>query len=586
MRITNKMMTNSSLTNINKNKLYLDKLNEQLSSKKKISRPSDDPIVAIRALRLRSNLTEITQYYEKNVSDAASWINSTQTAITSTTKVLTSMQAQFTQGANGDNTSASRNAIIEALKNLSDQIRDDGNAQCDGRSLFTGYRTGTDLMFTSDSTVSYQDITEKFNASSISKYTHVSGALDKSTDISGYSTSTATEQQISSNEVSRIRLAYDDLDLPQLNRTKNADGTFSYTQAADLSLTYRTSFNATASNNGTQITIASANLADAVTLVKNASGVLTLDVATPAGYTLTQNKDDTYTLKDASSNVVNITASGKISNAYKEQTMTVNITSISGNQSVIDAAYSPAANDINFIPETGELIIGSTSAATLGALKDIDGVSTIEIAYDKSDWKKNDLRPEHYFNCYDRTNNITYESVNQEICYDVSSNQSMRINTFASEVYTHDIARDIGEIITAMEDANAAQEKVDALTKLKSDSTANQTQVTKLLDAANKELTLSKNKLQKMFESGITSFQGYLKNSTLANTNSGTRTTRLDLVKNRLSELKTTAKELADINENVTISDIAIEVSSAELIYNAALMATGKIAQQSLLNYL
>ena len=63
MRITNKMMSGNSLANINTNKEYLDKLNNQMATEKKITRPSDDPIVAIRALRLRSNLSEITQYY-------------------------------------------------------------------------------------------------------------------------------------------------------------------------------------------------------------------------------------------------------------------------------------------------------------------------------------------------------------------------------------------------------------------------------------------------------------------------------------------------------------------------------------------
>ena len=61
MRITNKMMSGNSLSNINTNKEYLDKLNNQMATEKKITRPSDDPIIAIRALRLRSNLSELTQ---------------------------------------------------------------------------------------------------------------------------------------------------------------------------------------------------------------------------------------------------------------------------------------------------------------------------------------------------------------------------------------------------------------------------------------------------------------------------------------------------------------------------------------------
>ena len=70
MRITNKIMQRNNLSNINTNKVYQDKLSTQMSTQKKVNRPSDDPVVSIRALRLRSNVTEVTQYYSKNIPDA------------------------------------------------------------------------------------------------------------------------------------------------------------------------------------------------------------------------------------------------------------------------------------------------------------------------------------------------------------------------------------------------------------------------------------------------------------------------------------------------------------------------------------
>ena len=53
-------MQRNNLSNINTNKVYQDKLSTQMSTQKKVSRPSDDPVVSIRALRLRSNVTEVT----------------------------------------------------------------------------------------------------------------------------------------------------------------------------------------------------------------------------------------------------------------------------------------------------------------------------------------------------------------------------------------------------------------------------------------------------------------------------------------------------------------------------------------------
>ena len=56
MRITNQMMINSSMANIQVNKKQVNTLDTQLSTQKKINKPSEDPIIAIRALRLRASL--------------------------------------------------------------------------------------------------------------------------------------------------------------------------------------------------------------------------------------------------------------------------------------------------------------------------------------------------------------------------------------------------------------------------------------------------------------------------------------------------------------------------------------------------
>ena len=88
MRITNKIISNNSVTNINRNKVLEDKINTQLSTGSKISRPSDDPVVAIRALRLRTNLSQVNQYYKKNVPDAESWLDITESAITKVVDIV------------------------------------------------------------------------------------------------------------------------------------------------------------------------------------------------------------------------------------------------------------------------------------------------------------------------------------------------------------------------------------------------------------------------------------------------------------------------------------------------------------------
>ena len=99
MRITTKMMQNRSLNNLNTNKTLQEKLTTQLSTMKKITRPSDDPVIAIRSLKLNSTLNKIDQYYEKNSNDAQSWLELTESAIKTTNKILEDMSGYITQCA-------------------------------------------------------------------------------------------------------------------------------------------------------------------------------------------------------------------------------------------------------------------------------------------------------------------------------------------------------------------------------------------------------------------------------------------------------------------------------------------------------
>ena len=64
MRITNNIILHNTTSNINGNKVNVNNLNNQMTSQKKIQRPSENPVIAVRSLRLRTTLSEIDQYYE------------------------------------------------------------------------------------------------------------------------------------------------------------------------------------------------------------------------------------------------------------------------------------------------------------------------------------------------------------------------------------------------------------------------------------------------------------------------------------------------------------------------------------------
>ena len=128
MRITNGMMINNALRDINNNKLNLDRYNTQLSTEKRIQKPSEDPIIAIRALRFRSNLAEIDQYLERNIPDAESWIKVTEDALIGARDMTQSLQEDLVQGANETLGTDERDAIVKNLQAYRDQIFQNANA--------------------------------------------------------------------------------------------------------------------------------------------------------------------------------------------------------------------------------------------------------------------------------------------------------------------------------------------------------------------------------------------------------------------------------------------------------------------------
>ena len=89
-----------------------------------------------------------------------------------------------------------------------------------------------------------------------------------------------------------------------------------------------------------------------------------------------------------------------------------------------------------------------------------------------------------------------------------------------------------------------------------------------------------------MFQHGISTFQKYQDEANLRVTNCGSRSSKLELVQNRTQNQKTTYETLKSENEDIDITEVAIQLNAAELTYNAALMASGKVMQTSLLNFI
>lgn len=568
MRITTKVIQNNSLRNINTNKLLQDKLSQQMSTEKKVNRPSDDPIVAIRSLRLRTNVNQITQYYDKNAKDADSWLEVTEGALESMNDVITDMYDKCVKGSNEDITLEDRKIILTALEELRNEVYATGNSDYAGRYVFTGYRTDTPLTFLEDTKEKY-NITEQLDATKIDSVTYVetgdileiNGTNFSKNDALGKPVAIGNEQEVEDTEVHRIRLAYKDLFYDDAD-PNNLQGVPKIQIWKENQVNPNTGkLEAVYEDLGTKLA------AENPPITVSTEVVSMYDDPNP--YTLV--KDDPK-----------------------------------------DTADDANRNKVVLIKETGELLLGDNIYKTLVNLKDDPTTTTnegeIRINYDKEDWKERDLMPEHYFACTtvkpaptaadpDATRTVFYnadyllgisDEDKQVIEYDVGLNQAIRVNTTADEVFHHAIGRDVEDLINSMEESIKMEEQVGKLKKMLEENTDpdNVEIMEQNLAAAEKALVYVREKTQKLFEGGITKMQEHLDVLNFAVTENGTRGQKLELVTNRLMSQKTNFETLKSENEDIDLTDVAIRLSSAELTYSAALMSTGKVMQNTLMNFI
>lgn len=141
MRVTNGIIQNNAMNSLYTNMGNLDKLFTQMNTLKKIQRPSDDPIVAGRSMKLRINVME-SQQHAGNVDEATAWMSVTETALSNMTEIIKSIQERCTQASNGGTmTKDDREKCASDIEQLYEQLKQESNVTYAGRYVFSGYKT-------------------------------------------------------------------------------------------------------------------------------------------------------------------------------------------------------------------------------------------------------------------------------------------------------------------------------------------------------------------------------------------------------------------------------------------------------------
>ena len=213
MRVTNNMIMKSSTNNVNETKVNVNDKNNQMTTNKKISRPSEDPVIAIRSLRLGTTLNKLDQYVDKNIPDAASWLDVTETAILNMKSLITDFRTQCVNGSTGTLTADDRNTILSQLQSLQKQMYSEGNADYAGRTVFTGFRTNSTLTFTADEADTKYAITQKFKAvEDMGEMRYYTGGVSVPSTQAQVDAYDKAANDTTETVYNRIRLPYDSID--------------------------------------------------------------------------------------------------------------------------------------------------------------------------------------------------------------------------------------------------------------------------------------------------------------------------------------------------------------------------------------
>ncbi len=180
MRITNSMMIDNLLSNINGSLTRLSRYSDQLSSNRRITRLSDDPVGVLSSMNARQKLNMYEQFQDNLVS-ARSWVDQTESALSDMESIIITIKENVVSAASGTKTASDKANIGTLVGELKDYLLQLCNSTVGDKYIFAGYNStkapfetdadgnvlynGVDLSVEDTTPVTGNTITDTANAS-------------------------------------------------------------------------------------------------------------------------------------------------------------------------------------------------------------------------------------------------------------------------------------------------------------------------------------------------------------------------------------------------------------------------------------
>jgi flagellar hook-associated protein 3 FlgL len=141
-RVNLETLINTTIMNAQLSSFRMQKLQEQISTGKKINRPSDDPDGTRKVLNLRSEDLKLDQY-SSNVQASIRSIEYSESVLQNTVNLIQKVQEITVHGVNATTEQVTREVIATEIDQILESILQDANSTRLGRYIFAGTETST-----------------------------------------------------------------------------------------------------------------------------------------------------------------------------------------------------------------------------------------------------------------------------------------------------------------------------------------------------------------------------------------------------------------------------------------------------------
>ncbi len=183
MRVTNGVMVDNYMRNLNNNLKRLNIFNQQLSTGKKFQNPSQNPVGVTNSLNMKNVINANEQYLE-NTEQAKSWLSNTEIILKSQGDIIQRVREQVIYVANGSLSDSDKEAIKEEISQLKEELINLGNSKIGDRYLFAGQMTTNDI--TPFEKAVLPDLEIQYNGDQKAIEREVSAGVDMSINSNGY----------------------------------------------------------------------------------------------------------------------------------------------------------------------------------------------------------------------------------------------------------------------------------------------------------------------------------------------------------------------------------------------------------------